>query len=84
MELKKIRILLLWSLWIVFLPVFFALFMHKHAMVLYWISIVLAAIWVVLSHVFWRCPHCREPLGRVDEKKKYCPQCGRPLNLDGE
>lgn len=41
--------------------------------------IPLAAFFIILLK-FWRCPHCRAPLGRPDNRVKFCPSCGRRLD----
>ena len=29
--------------------------------------------------VFWRCKHCKRPLGKLSFFAKYCPYCGDEL-----
>lgn len=36
----------------------------------------------VLIAIFWRCPHCKESLGRFGTVTDYCPHCGEKLDLD--
>ena len=41
---------------------------------------VLLAANVVITLLFWRCPHCRKLLPvRGFLKLEYCPRCGQPL-----
>ncbi len=43
-----------------------------------WISVAAVVIWLVLDHIFDRCPHCGKALDfRV--KLKYCPHCGKKI-----
>ena len=42
------------------------------------IAIMLFAI--VIGVLYYRCPHCGRPLGRIGEGGAYCPHCGKALN----
>ena len=42
------------------------------------IAIMLFAI--VIGVLYYRCPHCGRPLGRIGEGGAYCPHCGKALD----
>ena len=45
-------------------------------------KIILVAYVIVYSAfciVFWRCKHCKRPLGKLSFFSKYCPYCGDEL-----
>ena len=46
------------------------------------IAIMLFAI--VIGVLYYRCPHCGRPLGRIGEGGVYCPHCGKALNAPVE
>lgn len=46
------------------------------------IAIMLFAI--VIGVLYYRCPHCGRPLGRIGEGGAYCPHCGKALNAPVE
>ena len=46
------------------------------------IAIMLFAI--VIGVLYYRCPHCGRPLGRVGEGGSYCPHCGKALDAPVE
>mgnify|MGYP000512560739 CR=1 FL=1 len=46
------------------------------------IAIMLFAI--VIGVLYYRCPHCGRPLGRIGEGSAYCPHCGKALNAPVE
>ncbi len=46
------------------------------------IAIMLFAI--VMGVLYYRCPHCSKPLGRVGEGGSYCPHCGKALDAPVE
>ena len=46
------------------------------------IAIMLFAI--VIGVLYYRCPHCGRPLGRIGEGGAHCPHCGRALNAPVE
>ena len=35
----------------------------------------------VFERLFWKCPHCGNFLGRLDDKGKYCRHCGKEIEL---
>ena len=41
------------------------------------IAIMLFAI--VIWVLYYRCPHCGRPLGRIGEGGAYCPHCGKEI-----
>ena len=84
MELRKLRKILLWCLVLPFLPILPALLFPAYDLVFYWIAIILAVVYAIVSRMLWRCPYCRDSLGRIDERKTYCPHCGKYLDLDGD
>ena len=46
------------------------------------IAIMLFAI--VIGVLYYRCPHCGRPLGRIGVGGAYCPHCGKALNAPVE
>ena len=46
------------------------------------IAIMLFAI--VIGVLYYRCPHCGRPLGRIGEGGAYCPHCGKALDAPVE
>ena len=38
---------------------------------------LLVAVWLVLTALFWKCPHCGKFLGR--SRGVYCHHCGKKL-----
>ena len=46
------------------------------------IAIMLFAI--VIGVLYYRCPHCGRPLGRIGEGGAYCPHCGKAAGFDKE
>ena len=46
------------------------------------IAIMLFAI--VIEVLYYRCPHCGRPLGRIGDNVAYCPHCGKVLNAPVE
>lgn len=41
---------------------------------------ILVAANMVITLLFWRCPHCRKLLPvRNSLRMEYCPRCGQPL-----
>lgn len=34
----------------------------------------------MIGVLYYRCPHCGRPLGRIGEGGAYCPHCGKALN----
>jgi len=47
-----------------------------------WISLSIAVIilYGVVATRFWRCPECKQTLGRITGRK--CPACGEELHFD--
>lgn len=46
------------------------------------IAIMLFAI--VIGVLYYRCPHCGRPLGRIGDSVAYCPHCGKALDAPVE
>ena len=46
------------------------------------IAIMLFAI--VIGALYYRCPHCGRPLGRIGDSVAYCPHCGKALDAPVE
>lgn len=46
------------------------------------IAIMLFAI--VIGALYYRCPHCGMPLGRIGDSVAYCPHCGKALDAPVE
>ena len=46
------------------------------------IAIMLFAI--VIGVLYYRCPHCGRPLGRIGDSVAYCPHCGKALDAPTE
>lgn len=46
------------------------------------IAIMLFAI--VIGVLYYRCPHCGRPLGRIGDSVAYCPHCGKALDAPME
>ena len=46
------------------------------------IAIMLFAI--VIGVLYYRCPHCGRPLGRIGDSVAYCPYCGKALDAPVE
>lgn len=46
------------------------------------IAIMLFAI--VIGALYFRCPHCGRPLGRIGDSVAYCPHCGKALDAPVE
>ena len=46
------------------------------------IAIMLFAI--VIGVLYYRCPHCGMPLGRIGDSVAYCPHCGKALDAPVE
>ena len=46
------------------------------------IAIMLFAI--VIEVLYYRCPHCGRPLGRIGDNVAYCPHCGKVLDAPVE
>ena len=46
------------------------------------IAIMLVAI--VIGVLYYRCPHCGRPLGRIGDSVAYCPHCGKALDAPVE
>ncbi len=44
--------------------------------------VVIVVTDLVLVGIFWRCPRCKEFLGRFGDVTEYCPHCGEKLDLD--
>ncbi|MBO5035360.1 MAG: hypothetical protein J6C43_07125 [Oscillospiraceae bacterium] len=38
---------------------------------------------LVLSGLWWRCPRCHEPLGRI-LSPTFCPHCGNEIDYDAK
>jgi len=82
MDMKKKKRILDLALIAVFLPILVGYIVAQTWIML--ISCALVVGWAILHHIWWRCPHCREYLGRYDMKISYCPHCGEKIDLDGE
>lgn len=49
----------------------------------YWMIIpliVLVVVYIIFWLTNWRCPKCSRHLGRID-MIKFCPHCGKSLNI---
>ena len=45
------------------------------------IGLLVAALvgYVILSLIWWRCPHCGSYLGKLSPFATFCPHCGQEL-----
>jgi len=39
---------------------------------------------IVIGALYYRCPHCGRPLGRIGDSVAYCPHCGKALDAPVE
>ena len=39
----------------------------------------LFVIWIFLHNIWWRCPHCKKNLGRLEHGITHCKYCGKKL-----
>ncbi len=37
-------------------------------------------VWFVLYQKWWRCPHCKRSLGRLEYGVTHCKYCGKALS----
>jgi hypothetical protein len=44
------------------------------------IIIPLLSVWFILYFCWWRCPHCKRSLGRLEYGITHCKYCGKKLS----
>lgn len=77
MNLKKTKYVI--NSLIVLTFVFLAIGVSTNQQIFLGLTTILLAAMLYVMVMFWRCPHCGEHLGRIDNAK-FCKHCGKELD----
>lgn len=43
------------------------------------LAFIFTILFLVANAILWRCPYCKQHLGRIDDSGPYCQHCGQNI-----